>query len=56
MRTPVLVHCSAGIGRTGSFIAIYLIIESIIALRALKKKNDIASEETKNNGEDIETP
>ena len=26
---PILVHCSAGVGRTGTFIAVYKLIEDI---------------------------
>ena len=32
---PVLTHCSAGIGRTGTFIAICLMIEGIKELQKL---------------------
>jgi len=30
--TPVIIHCSAGVGRTGTFIAVQLITESVKAL------------------------
>lgn len=30
---PIIVHCSAGIGRTGTIIAIYAIIEAIERLQ-----------------------
>ena len=28
---PILVHCSAGVGRTGTFIAVYRIINSLLS-------------------------
>jgi protein tyrosine phosphatase len=36
--TPILVHCSAGVGRTGTFIAISLITEAVKALQFLHSK------------------
>lgn len=37
--TPILTHCSAGIGRTGSFISIHSMIEVIKWLNK-KSKNE----------------
>ena len=28
-QTPILVHCSAGVGRTGTFIGFYKLVEDI---------------------------
>ena len=33
---PVLTHCSAGIGRTGTFLAIFLMIEAVKELQKLE--------------------
>jgi len=35
--SPILVHCSAGIGRTGTFLSLCLMIEAIKELQRLKR-------------------
>ena len=44
----MLVHCSAGIGRTGTFLAICLMTEAVKELQKLKRdKQRLQSEELK---------
>jgi len=45
IRRPIVVHCSAGIGRTGTFLAIYNIIEAVRALQKESGKEDAQIDE-----------
>lgn len=44
--SPIIVHCSAGIGRTGTLIAIFNMIESILFTK--KNYKDVADTLSKN--------